>query len=125
MGFRHRLSFGGGVALLSLALAGCSQQVLLRRLPADVTGVQGPTQRCVAGQRPCATDPNQDDSRFSDSGTVTLPLPACPNGIDKILIQGAGSGSPVALVQCAAPSPTGGAGGGLPITQPGGGVGGP
>ncbi len=66
-------------------------------------GTLGPLQRCASGQAACVTDPNQDSSRFNQSNTVSFALPACPNGIDSILIEG---GS-VAVVQCAAPAQSG------------------
>lgn len=83
-------------------LVGCIPNMVLRNTTS--AGASGPLQRCPMDNGACAADPNQDASRFNNSGTRNFTLPNCPNGIDSILIEGGNT----AVVQCAAPSPSSG-----------------
>jgi hypothetical protein len=111
------------LCLAAAFLAGCAENVVLRRAPGVDPGALRALQRCDPGEVPCAPDPNPDTSRFNLSHTTYLSLPDCPYGIERIAVLNVGSSSAFADVQCAAPpqaSPP--AGGGLPTTTVGGGT---
>jgi hypothetical protein len=85
-------------SLLPLLLQlGCVPHFVLRAR--NSPGTLGPLQRCAVDNGPCGTDPSQDGSRFNNSNTQTFVLPACPHGIDSILVEAGDA----AIVQCAAP----------------------
>jgi hypothetical protein len=79
---------------------------------------------CDPGQTPCTPDPTYDTSQFNPPNATFLALPACPYGINQILIREAGGSKASADVQCAArsPAPLAGGGGGIPTTVTGGGT---
>jgi len=110
-----------GLALFALAaLSACGPANIVLRNRPGTPGALGPLQRCGRGETPCATDPNQDGSRFDPSNAAFFSLPRCPNGIDRILVQNVNSADPVAIVECAAPDSTPGLG--IPTTSSGGGL---
>jgi hypothetical protein len=114
------------VAIFAFVATACASTNLVLRARPGGTGANGPLQRCVAGEQPCATDPSQDESRFDPSNASFISLPNCANGIDRILVQDANTSHPVAIVQCAAPNSTpetgiptaDGSGGVTPSTDP-------
>lgn len=108
-----------GLAAMALGACGGPANLVLRSRPGTPSGL-GPLQRCERGETPCVTDPNQDGSRFNPSNTVFFSLPACANGIDRILVQHVDGQQPVAIVECAAPNSTPGSG--IPETTSDGGT---
>jgi hypothetical protein len=108
------------VALAASTLTACAPNVALIRPPAVSTGTLGQFQSCGRDATSCKTDGGFDTSRFNESNTQNFPLPSCPYGIDRILVEKVGTTDVVATVQCAAPSPTSGPG--IPTTTPGGGT---
>ena len=113
----HRALLASALALISAC--GGPANLVLRNRPGTPGGF-GPLQRCERGETACATDPNQDASRFNPPATVFFSLPNCANGIDRILVQHVDSAQPVAIVECSAPNSTPGSG--IPETASGGGV---
>ncbi len=107
------------IAFAIFCLGGCVPNMVLR--VQNSAGPSGPLQRCPADNGACSTDPNQDLSRFNNAGTRSFTLPACPNGIDSILIEGGNA----AIVQCAAPNQPTGASTDTTTTPSSGGAGAP
>ncbi len=62
----------------------------------------GDLQRCDPGQTPCAPDKTYNTSVFNSSNTTYLAMPKCSFGINRLMLQNSGSGSAVAIVECAA-----------------------
>jgi hypothetical protein len=110
------------VAATTLVSA-CAANVVLQQPPSADPGALGPLQRCEAPQKSCATASVQDGSLFNAANTALLNLPNCQFGIEKLLVQNAGSSDAVAIVQCAAPPQApASADGGIPTMAPGGGT---
>ncbi len=119
---RPRALMAGAITAL-LCLCACSSNVVLRRAPGADTGALRALQRCNVGEAQCSPDPNPDTSRFDDSHTAYFSLPACPFGIEQIVVKDVGTSNAFADVQCAAPPPPPPSpDGGIPTTATGGGV---
>jgi hypothetical protein len=102
--------------LMVVALAGCGgANVFLTVPPGADPGPDGPMQECDPIEQACAAAPTQDTSIHNSQNTTRLTLPKCPNGIENIFVQNAGSSRPVAFVQCAAPAPATAPDGGVPL----------
>jgi hypothetical protein len=96
------------LAFIALVAAGCAGNIHLFRTLGSATGPLGPPYECRPGAARCAPGAAVDPARSNMHCTRHIPLPACPNGIEDIVIANVG-GTPVATVQCAAPpnTPTG------------------
>lgn len=89
------------IVVLSIGVAGCASNIVLRRDPGAFTGTLGALQRCEAEEKLCVSDARFDTSRFNQANTTFFRLPDCAYGYQQILIESSG----LATVQCAAPPP--------------------
>jgi hypothetical protein len=102
--------------LLVIALAACGgANVFLTAPPGADPGPDGPVLECDPVEHPCKAAPTQDTSIHTSQNTTRLSLPKCPNGIENVFVQNAGSSNPVAFVQCAAPPQATAPDGGVPV----------
>ncbi len=95
----------GAAALLTLALSACcGPSNFLLQEPLPLPPVVG-SYACGPAPAGCRPDQATDETRFNQSGTTQVALPAdCKTGIRRILIQNAHSSDATVIVECAAPT---------------------
>ncbi len=97
---RRRIMIASVLGLAATIAIGCAHHVLL--VEPSSPGPRG-SYVCTAASG-CRADPATDESRFNQSGTSRITLPAeCGNRIHRILIQNANSDQATAIVECSAP----------------------